>query len=69
MKTIQSTLIISFFLILFSGYRGNAQNKIWTLEECINYALSKNIQIQKTGLTNDKNQLYSDQARPTDCLR
>jgi len=63
MKTIQSTLIISLLLIIVSGYRGNAQGKIWTLEECINYALSKNIQIKKTGLTNDKNQLFSDQAQ------
>ena len=41
---------------------GQAQSKTWTLEQCINYALSKNIQIQNTGLTHDKNQLYSNQA-------
>jgi len=63
MKTIQTSLLIAGFLILFSGFTGNAQSKVWTLEECINYALSKNIQIQKTGLTNDRNQLYSDQAQ------
>ena len=63
MKTIQSTLVISLLLIIISGYNGNAQGKIWTLEECINYALSRNIQIQKTGLTNEKNQLYSTQAQ------
>lgn len=49
--------------MIFSGINGRAQNKTWTLEECINYALSKNIQIQKTELTNDRNQLYSDQAQ------
>ena len=63
MKTIRISLLISGFLILFSGFTGNAQSKIWTLEECINYALSKNIQIQKTGLTNDRNQLSADQAQ------
>ncbi|MDP3432767.1 MAG: TolC family protein [Bacteroidota bacterium] len=63
MKTIQTNLMIAGFLILFSGFTGSAQSKTWTLEECINHALSKNIQIQKTGLTNDRNQLYSDQAQ------
>jgi outer membrane protein len=62
-KSIRTSSLIAGFLILFSGFSGNAQSKTWTLEECINYALSKNIQIQKTGLTNDKNQLYSDQAQ------
>ena len=33
------------------------------MEECINYALSKNIQIQKTELTNDRNQLTANQAQ------
>ena len=55
--------MIAGVLILFSGLTGSAQSKTWTLEECINYALSKNVQIQKTDLTNDRNQLYSDQAQ------
>jgi outer membrane protein len=63
MKTIQSTLIISLLLILLSGFRGMAQEKTWTLEECINYALDKNIQIQKADLSEDRNQLYFDQAQ------
>jgi outer membrane protein len=62
MKTIRTSLLISGFLILFSGFTGNAQSKIWTLEECINYALSKNISVQKTFLTNDRNQLNANQA-------
>jgi len=62
-KTIQTSLLIAGFLIIFSGFTGKAQSKTWTLEECINYALSKNIQIQKTGLTNDRNQLNSAQAQ------
>ncbi len=63
MKTIQTSLLIAGFLILFSGFTGSAQSKIWTLEECINYALSKNISIQKTELTNDRNQLNANQAQ------
>ena len=63
MKTIRKSLLISGFLILVSGFMVNAQNKIWTLEECINYALSKNIQVQKTILTNSRNQLNANQAQ------
>ena len=56
-------MLITGFLIIISGFTGNAQSKTWKLEDCINYALSKNIQVQKTGLTNAQNQLYSKQAQ------
>ncbi len=56
------SLLITGFLIILSGFTGNAQNKTWKLEDCINYALSKNIQVQKSGLANAQNQLYSKQA-------
>ncbi len=63
MKTIRTSLLFAFLLIIYSGFTGKAQSKTWTLEECINYALSKNVQIMKANLTNDRNQLYSDQAQ------
>jgi len=63
MKTTQTSLLIAGLLIFLSGFSGVAQTKTWKLDECINYALSKNIQIKKAGLTNDKNQLNSDQAQ------
>ena len=63
MKTIKTSLLITVLLILFSGFDGKAQGKTWSLEECINYALNKNISIQKTVLTNDRNQLTADQAQ------
>lgn len=63
MKTMKTSLLIAGFLIFFSGFTVNAQNKVWTLEECINYALSKNIQIKKTELSNDRNQLNANQAQ------
>lgn len=62
-KTLKTSLLIAGFLTIFSGFTGKAQGKSWTLEECINYALSKNIQIQKTELTNDRNQLNANQAQ------
>ena len=49
--------------MIFSGVDGQASYKTWKLEECINYALGKNIQIKKSNLTNDQNQLNSDQAK------
>jgi len=55
--------MITAFLMIFSGFEGKAQSKAWTLEECINYALSKNVQVQKSNLTNDRNQLNSDQSQ------
>ncbi len=63
MKTIQTSLLITVFLMFFSGFTGIAQNKTWTLEQCINYALDRNIQVQKADLSNDRNQLNSDQAQ------
>lgn len=49
--------------MIFAGFEGRAQGKTWKLEECINYALSKNVQVQKSDLTSNQNQLYSDQAK------
>jgi len=44
---------ISLGVALFFGLPTNytAQNKVWTLEECIQYALKNNIQIQQNELT------------------
>ena len=63
MKTFVTRLFAGVLITLFSGADGLAQNKEWKLEECIKYALSKNIQVQKANLTNNVNQLYSSQAQ------
>jgi len=63
MKTIQTSLLIACLLIIFSGVNAQVQYKSWKLEECINYALSRNIQVKKSGLTNDQNLLNSNQAK------
>lgn len=49
--------------LLGTGFSAQAQTKSWTLEECINYALSKNVQVQKADLTNNQDQFYADQAK------
>jgi outer membrane protein len=63
MKTIQSSLLTACLLMIFSGVDGQAPYKTWKLEECINYALGKNIQVQKSDLTNNQNQLNANQAK------
>jgi outer membrane protein len=40
-----------------------AQTKVWTVDDCINYALEKNIQVQKAKVSNDINQINLDYAR------
>lgn len=60
--TIKSSLLFGALLFLFSGFSATAQNKTWTLEDCINYALTKNVQVQKAELSIDRNQLNVDQS-------
>jgi len=48
-----STLIICCFFSVAFGLDLHAQNKIWTVDECIKYALEKNIQIQQAQVSND----------------
>lgn len=59
----KSILFISAAFLLGMSFRAEAQTKSWTLEDCINYALSKNVQVQKAELTNNQDQLYADQAK------
>ncbi|MDX1469885.1 MAG: TolC family protein [Flavobacteriaceae bacterium] len=39
-----------FILLVLVGFSMNAQNKKWTLEECVNYALENNISIKQSAL-------------------
>lgn len=50
----RSTTIIKtfFFGVLLVSFQSNAQAKKWTLEECVNYAMEKNISIRNTALDN-----------------
>ena len=63
MKTIRTKIITTTTMILAMVFTLTAQNKPWTLDDCINYALSKNIQVQQAGLSGERNQLYSEQAK------
>jgi outer membrane protein len=39
------------------------QGKVWTLQDCIDYALEQNIQVRKSALSIESNQAYADQAK------
>jgi outer membrane protein len=53
MKTGFSTLLISCFFCFTSGINVSAQRKIWSVDECIQYALQKNIQVKQAQVSND----------------
>ena len=59
------SLIPIFILMLFcGGINVDAQqNSIWTLDDCITYALERNITIRKNEVSNRRNELYAEQAR------
>lgn len=63
MRTVKINWLIAGFLVAFTGMQGNAQTTAWKLEDCISYALDKNIQVKKAELTNNSNRLYSEQAQ------
>jgi Outer membrane protein len=48
-----SSFIISCFFCITSGVYLNAQTKVWSVDDCIQYALEKNIQVQKAQVSND----------------
>ncbi len=47
-----SALIALFLLSVAAGVSTNAQVKVWTVDDCIRYALDKNIQVQKAEVSN-----------------
>lgn len=55
-------MIFGVFFLLSSGLKAQ-QDSIWTLEECINHALERNIQVRKGELANDRYRYYADQSR------
>jgi CheY-like chemotaxis protein len=56
-------LIFCAILFCFVTEVQAQQESTWTLEECINYALEKNIQVRKSELSNQRYQYYADQAK------
>ena len=50
-----SVLIISSLLIITNGTCLDAQNKVWSIDDCIQYALEKNIQVKQAQVSSDIN--------------
>jgi hypothetical protein len=49
-------ILLSCFFILTCGSILSGQTKIWTVDDCIQYALDKNIQVQKAMVSNSINE-------------
>jgi outer membrane protein len=67
MTRTSSKLIVLTLIGLMNHIFSNAQNKIWTVDDCINYALEKNIQVQKALVSNDISQINLSFARSAWC--
>jgi outer membrane protein len=49
---IRLSFLLTFLLSISAGTFLNAQNKVWSVDDCIQYALEKNIQVQKALVSN-----------------
>jgi outer membrane protein len=59
----KTKIIVAALLLIFQGANISpiyGQNNNWTLQKCIDYALQKNIQVQKTLLTTESNKVNFD---------
>lgn len=61
MKTAFRILILQVVLLGQGMYA--QQGKVWTLQDCIDYALEQNIQVRKSALSIQNYQAYADQAK------
>jgi outer membrane protein len=57
MKSNSYFLVISFLAGMLPEFQTYAQQKIWTVDECIQYALEKNIQVQKAEVSNSVSEI------------
>jgi outer membrane protein len=55
MKNGLTRIMIFCFLFITTEICLNAQSKVWTVDDCIQFALEKNIQVQKAQVSNDIN--------------
>ena len=51
-----------FILMIFSGFVSEAQNKKWTLEECVQYAIDNNITVKQNELDLDNSEINKKDA-------
>lgn len=65
MKTIRFKTVILKILILVPviGFSQNTGYGLWSLSDCISYALQQNIEIRGSKLNNQSNEIYHEQAK------
>jgi outer membrane protein len=63
MTRFKKLIVMPFFAAIVVCSPAIAQERPWSLNDCISYALEKNISVQKAGLTTNKNELYLQQAK------
>lgn len=56
-------LILTIFLSVGTFIQGYTQEKSWTLDDCIKYALENNIQVKKANLTSNSSEVLSNQTK------
>jgi len=59
----RQTILLSFLLILASGITAQDKPQQWDLTNCINYALTNNIQIQKSKITLEQSKISTKLAK------
>ena len=63
MKIKLTAFIISCLLSLSTGSVLNAQGKVWSIDDCIQYALEKNIQVKQAQVSSDINGIELNYAK------
>ena len=59
----RQTILLSLLLILTTGIMAQDKPQQWDLTKCINYALTNNIQIQKSKITLEQSKISTKQAK------
>ncbi len=62
MEHMRTITLILFLLVTLAGNSTKAQSRVWTLDDCIDYALDKSIDIQKARLSTGRSELNAAQA-------
>ncbi len=63
MRTIFISFVISIFLVHQAEAQTQSQDSLWSLKQCIDYALLKNIQVQQGTLTSEINRVSVQQVK------
>ncbi|MGE4586572.1 MAG: TolC family protein [Mangrovibacterium sp.] len=63
MRTTRIQILLLILLLVAAGPMAAGQPKTWTLDDCIDYALSQNIDVRKSDLSTQTNELSLEQSK------